>query len=93
MSAVILRTALEDIGFKAKSFTGGEAGIVTDDHFHEALPLMNLTAHQVKTRLEPLAKAKGIPVVTGFIACTQDGVTTTLGRGSSDYTATILARR
>ncbi len=90
LSTAILRSALEDLGLKAMCFTGGEAGIVTDEHFGEATPLMNVTAFQVKTRLEPLLRRGEIPVVTGFIACTQDGITTTLGRGSSDYTATIL---
>lgn len=90
LSAIVLRAALEDMGLKARSLTGGEAGIVTDDRFGEAMPLMNLTALQVRQRLESMLVKGEIPVVTGFIACTQDGVTTTLGRGSSDYTATIL---
>lgn len=90
LSTIILRSTLEDIGLKAKSFTGGEAGIVTDDRFGEAMPLMNVTALQVRERLEPLLESGEIPVVTGFIAYTQDGITTTLGRGGSDYTATIL---
>jgi len=90
LSTVILRAALEDIGFEARGFTGGEAGIVTDDRFGEAMPLMNVTALQVRERLTPLLERDEIPVVTGFIASTQDGITTTLGRGSSDYTATIL---
>jgi len=89
-SAAILRTALEDLGLKAKSFTGGDAGIVTDNRFGEARPLMKVTALQVKTRLEPVLEQGVIPVIAGFIAFTQDGITTTLGRGSSDYTATIL---
>ena len=89
-SAAILCTALEDLGLKAKSFTGGDAGIVTDNRFGEARPLMKVTALQVKTRLEPVLEQGVIPVIAGFIAFTQDGITTTLGRGSSDYTATIL---
>jgi len=90
LSTIILRAALEDAGLKAKSFTGGEAGIVTDDHFSEAIPLMNVTSLQVRERVGPLLERGEVPVVTGFIAWTQDGLTTTLGRGSSDYTATIL---
>ena len=90
LSATILSATLEDTGLKAKSLTGGEAGIVTNDRFGEAMPLMNLTTLQVRQRLGPMLNKGEVPVVTGFIACTQDGVTTTLGRGSSDYTATIL---
>lgn len=90
MSTIILCSALEEAGLKVRKFTGGEAGIVTDDHFGEAAPLMNVTFYQVKDRLEPLLEKGEIPVVAGFIAYTQDGLTTTLGRGASDYTATIL---
>ena len=51
---------------------------------------MNFTTQQVINRLEPLLIKKIIPVVTGYIAADQDGIITTLGRGGSDYTATIL---
>lgn len=71
-------------------FTGQSAGIVTNDHFGRAEPLMDLTLFQVRHTLEPLLKRGDRAVVTGFIAATQHGVTTTLGRGGSDYTASIL---
>lgn len=90
LSAPILSGALNDIGIKSKSLTGGEAGIVTDSCFGEAKPLMKITTQQVKERLEPLLKNGIVPVITGFIACTPEGYITTLGRGGSDYTATIL---
>jgi aspartate kinase len=51
---------------------------------------MNVTMHQLRERLEPLWEKHVVPVVTGFIAATQDGVVTTIGRGGSDYTATIV---
>ena len=51
---------------------------------------MNVTKYQVKKKIEPLLKKGTVPVITGFIAATQDGETTTLGRGGSDYTATIM---
>ncbi|MBC7130813.1 aspartate kinase, partial [Candidatus Bathyarchaeota archaeon] len=90
LSAPILYGALKDAGLNSCFLTGAEAGIVTDDNFGEANPLMNVTRLQVKERLEALLKKGIVPVVTGFIAATQDGVTTTLGRGGSDYTATII---
>jgi aspartate kinase len=90
LSTPIVYGALKDIGLEACYFTGGEAGIVTDSNFGEASPLMNVTRLQVKERLEPLLEKGIVPVVTGFIAATQDGITTTLGRGGSDYTATII---
>jgi len=91
LSAPIVCGALRDIKLQARCFTGKEAGIVTDDNFGAASPLMNVTTHQVKGRLEPLLEKNVVPVVTGYIAATQDGVVTTLGRGGSDYTATILS--
>ena len=90
LSTPIVYGALKDIGVEACFLTGSEAGIVTDSNFGEAVPLMNVTKLQVRERLEPLLGKGVVPVVTGFIAATQDGVTTTLGRGGSDYTATII---
>ncbi|MEM3061638.1 MAG: aspartate kinase, partial [Candidatus Bathyarchaeia archaeon] len=90
LSAPILSGALNDIGIKSISFTVGEAGIFTYSCFGEAKPLMNITTQQVKERLEPLLKVGVVPVIAGFIACTPEGYITTLGRGGSDYTATIL---
>jgi len=91
LSAPIVWGALRDLKLPTQCFTGKDAGIVTDENFGEARPLMNVTTHQVKGRLEPLLEKKIIPVVTGYMATTQDGVITTLGRGGSDYTATILS--
>jgi len=91
LSAPIIWGALRDIKLQTQYFTGKEAGIVTDENFGEARPLMNVTTHQVKGRIEPLLEKKVVPVITGYIAATQDGVITTLGRGGSDYTATILS--
>jgi len=91
LSAPIVWGALQDLKLRTQCFTGKEAGIVTDENFGEAAPLMNVTAHQVKGRLKPLLERNVVPVVTGYIAATQDGVVTTLGRGGSDYTATILS--
>jgi len=90
LSAPVLEGAIEDLGMRAKALTGGEAGIVTDDRFGDALPLMKVTSLQVKQVLEPLLEQGFIPVISGFVASTQDGVQTTLGRGGSDYTASII---
>jgi aspartate kinase len=91
LSAPIVCAALRDLKLKSASFTGKEAGIVTDSNFGDANPLFNVTKHQLKERIEPLLGENVIPVVSGYIAATQDGVVTTLGRGGSDYTATIIA--
>jgi aspartate kinase len=90
LSTLILTGFLLDSGVRAQRLTGEEAGIVTDASFGEATPLMHLIQQRVKETLRPLIKNRMIPVVTGYIAATQDGVPTTLGRGGSDYTATII---
>jgi aspartate kinase len=64
--------------------------IVTTDQFGAAEPLVEETREKTRARLLPLVAESAIPVVTGFIGATADGVLTTLGRGGSDYSATII---
>lgn len=90
LSAPIVWGAIKDHKLETQCFTGKEAGIVTDSNFGEADPLMNYTTHLIRERLAPLLEKGVVPVVTGFIAANQDGIVTTVGRGGSDYTATIL---
>ncbi|NTW70176.1 MAG: bifunctional aspartate kinase/homoserine dehydrogenase I [Chlorobiaceae bacterium] len=61
--------------------------IVTDANYGDAR--LDAEASEVQIRKQ-LASFKGVPVVTGFIAAAEDGTSTTLGRGGSDYTASIL---
>jgi len=90
LAALIVSATLRDYELESQYFSGKKAGIVTDSKFGEANPLMNFTTHQAIKRIKPLLEKNIIPVITGFIAANQDGVVTTLGRGGSDYTATIL---
>jgi aspartate kinase len=78
------------IGPQAVALTGRDAGLVTDDTFGEARPLMELSKFQIGQALSPLLDRGRVPVVTGFIAATQSGAVTTLGRGGSDYSATLI---
>jgi aspartokinase/homoserine dehydrogenase 1 len=64
--------------------------VVTDETYQNAVPLMNQTRTRVADRLAPLLEREVTPVVTGFIGATEGGVTTTLGRGGSDFSAAIL---
>jgi aspartate kinase len=64
--------------------------IVTDSNFQNAHPKMAKTRKKIEQNLVPLLKQGNIVVVTGFIAANEQGVTITLGRGGSDYTAAIL---
>jgi aspartate kinase len=91
LSTPIVSFALQDIGIKSEPLTGKEAGLLTDSNFGEARPLMDTTKLRVSHKLEPMLKQDTVPVVTGFIGADQYGNITTIGRGGSDYTATIIA--
>lgn len=65
--------------------------IVTDDTYGNARPNMELTRDRINANLLPMLDRNIVPVVTGFIAGTLTGKPTTLGRGGSDYTASILS--
>lgn len=89
-STPLVATALQAVGVKSRSLTGSEAGITTDENFGEAKPLTEISYHQIRERLEPIMTRKEVPVVTGYVSATVDGSVTTLGRGGSDYTASLI---
>ncbi|MBS7611956.1 aspartate kinase [Candidatus Bathyarchaeota archaeon] len=91
MSTPILWGCLSSVGVKAEWLTGWDAGIVTDSNYGEAKPFIELSKLQLRNKLQPMIDRGIIPVVTGYIAKSQDGSITTLGRGGSDYTATLIA--
>src|SRR6202008_1828799 len=64
--------------------------IMTDSFHGGAEPLTGATREKSQKRIGPLLEKGIVPVVTGFIGATSDGLLTTLGRGGSDYSATIL---
>jgi aspartate kinase len=89
LSAPLVAGAIASLGVPSIAISATEL-IVTDHHHGRAEPLMEPTRHRSEKRLRPLLKQGTVPVVTGFIAATAEGVQTTLGRGGSDYSATIL---
>ena len=89
LCAPIFATALAGLGVKSRAIAATEL-IVTDTFHGGAEPQMDLTRQRCETVLRPLLAENCVPVVTGFIGSTADGVLTTLGRGGSDYSATIL---
>ena len=64
--------------------------IRTDSHFGEAAVDFSVTNERVKSAIMPIVGKNIVPVVTGFIGSTEDGLTTTLGRSGSDYTGSIV---
>jgi aspartate kinase len=89
LNARLIAAALCGIGLDAEAIDATEL-IVTDDHFGSASPLMEETTERSRNRLLPILERGGVPVVTGFIGATRNGVLTTLGRGGSDYSCSIL---
>lgn len=85
-TASLLSIALRERGVAARSFSGVEAGLVTDRNFGRAR-LRHLNSDPVAAALA----ASEIPVVAGFQGVTDDGRVTTLGRGGSDVSAVALA--
>ncbi len=88
LAVPIICGAIKSLGIKSQAFTGGEVGIVTTDEYGNARPLEK-TYEYVNERLIPLLEDH-IPVVTGFIAENEEGIITTLGRGGSDFSASIV---
>src|ERR1700676_4721404 len=89
LCAPIFASALGEQGVKSRAITATEL-IVTDTYHGGAEPRMDLTRARCEATLRPLLSEACVPVVTGFIGATPEGVLTTLGRGGSDYSATIL---
>jgi bifunctional aspartokinase / homoserine dehydrogenase 1 len=89
MSVHLLAGALRKLGTPAMPIDGAEV-VRTDDTFQNAAPDMAETRRLANELLGSLMADSIVPVVTGFIGSTSDGVVTTLGRGGSDYSAAIL---
>ena len=89
LSAPIVAAAIRELGVEAMAFNSREF-VITDDTFGDAAPEMEATAQRSAERLLPFVNAGGVPVVTGYQGGTASGQATTLGRGGSDYSATIL---
>jgi len=90
LSARLLAAHLQDRGAAALPVDATKL-IVTTAVFQNATPLLDRTRARVQQHLIPLLKAGVLPIVTGFIGATEAGITTTLGRGGSDYSGAILA--
>lgn len=90
LSTVMMAAHLEAEGIRASAVNAAEV-IVTDALFGSASPLMSRTREKAQKVLGGLLAEGILPVVTGFNGATADGRATTLGRGGSDFSASILA--
>jgi aspartokinase/homoserine dehydrogenase 1 len=90
LSALLVTEQLEACGTAAAALNAWDV-VVTDAVFGNASPLMEPTRAKARSLLSPLLKQGTVPVITGFNGATADGRPTTLGRGGSDYSASILS--
>ncbi len=86
MSSKIVAAYLNKVGIDAKPFNSWELGFLTNAEFGNAEPLEYAYADINRN----IKKLEAVPVITGFIGKTEQGIITTLGRGGSDYTASIF---
>ncbi|MFZ1978568.1 MAG: lysine-sensitive aspartokinase 3, partial [Bacteroidota bacterium] len=89
LSSLILAEALEQRGIPVE-LVDARSFIITSDQFTAATPLIEHIEVKIKEILPPILQAGKIPLTQGFIGSTLKGVTSTLGRGGSDYTASII---
>lgn len=89
MSANLMAAILRSRGTPAEAVDATEL-VVTDDNFGNATPLFEETNAKTRQRLAGLRRRGVLPVITGFRGATRAGACTTLGRGGSDYSGTIL---
>ncbi len=90
LSALLMAAYLESAGVPARAVNAKDI-VVTDAVFGNATPLMGPTREKARGVLCPMLEQGVLPVVTGFNGATTDGRPTTLGRGGSDFSASILA--
>lgn len=89
LSANLLSLTLEQHGMLA-SYVDARRCIRTNNKHGSASPLIAEVSRRTRSELKPMLEMKRIPVLGGFIGATAEGVTTTLGRGSSDYSASLI---
>lgn len=89
LSAPLVAGAVWQLGVRSEAVEATDV-IVTDGFHGGAEPQMDATRQESEAALRPMLNEGIVPIVTGFLGATTEGVLTTLGRGGSDYSATIL---
>ncbi|MFI5239499.1 MAG: aspartate kinase, partial [Gemmatimonadales bacterium] len=89
MSSLLVTEAFRARGIPAVHVDARDV-MITSEHFTSAEPRPDAIAECARERLAPLVSSGKVPVLGGYIGATSSGITTTLGRGGSDYTASLL---
>jgi len=89
LSASLFAAALTGAGMAGR-YVDSRHCLTTDATHGRANPLLPVTIERTRAALTPLLEDGLVPVLGGYIAATADGITTTLGRGGSDYSAALV---
>ncbi|PYT05573.1 MAG: lysine-sensitive aspartokinase 3, partial [Acidobacteria bacterium] len=89
LSSVIVAAAFRSRGIPAE-LVDSRRFIITDDHFSRAAPDLPEIIRRASEVLLPILNSSSVPIAQGFIGSTSNGVTTTIGRGGSDYSAALI---
>jgi aspartate kinase len=89
LSSRMIATAFRERGINAAHVDARDV-IVTDSHFQKAAPLDATIEKRAEEKIRPLVDEGKVPVLGGFIASNEAGITTTLGRGGSDFTCALI---
>ncbi|PYS51968.1 MAG: lysine-sensitive aspartokinase 3 [Acidobacteria bacterium] len=88
LSSLIFTDRVKRLGLDAVHIDARQC-MITNDHFGKASPLMDLTTARLEEIARPGLNSGRVVVMGGYIGSTRSGITTTLGRGGSDYSAAI----
>jgi aspartate kinase len=89
LSSRMIAEAFDQYGLNG-AHVDARSCVITDASYGKAVPLENEIEAKLAEIVLPLIKAGKTPVLGGFIGSTQEGITTTLGRGGSDFTAALV---
>jgi aspartate kinase len=89
LSSRIVAAAFHELGINAAHVDAREV-VITDSQFQKAVPQDALIEQRAQAKLLPLTAQGKVPVMGGFIASNEAGITTTLGRGGSDFTGALI---
>ena len=90
----VLSSKIVAAAFSARGLNGSHVDsrdiLVTDSNYMQAVPQYDETNERLKTKIQPLLDESQVPVMGGFIGASRAGITTTIGRGGSDFSAAIV---
>ena len=89
LSSRIIAAAFAERGINAAHLDARDV-VITDSQFQKAAPIDALIEKRAAEHLSPLVDGEKVPIIGGFIASNEAGITTTLGRGGSDFTAALV---